>query len=379
LSVRPKVLINALSARDGGGQTYLLNLIKYYNRKDLDVIFLLSEGSKFEIKNRDFKIHRVYSAASNPIFRSIWEFLFLPRLLYKMKIDVFFCPGGVVPKLLFHRCKIVTMFRNMIPFDEVQRKKYPFGFMRLRNWILSKVFLDSMGRSDLVIFISKFAKSVIQNKLKKPLKSSLLISHGVDFKEKDSDSYKIEALSDDEDFILYPSTIDVYKSQLEVVEAYSIALSKGLDLPKLLMAGSIQESNIGYSREVKNLIDSKNLSDRIILSGKVPYESMPNLYRNCNFVIYASKTENCPNILLEALSSGCLVLCSNIQPMPEFGEDAVIYFNPEDPADLALNIEKIFTDGFNRKLIKEKIPAVISKYSWKETADRTWRSLYELT
>ena len=86
--------------------------------------------------------------------------------------------------------------------------------------------LRSMQKADLVIFISQFARQVIQRNLTKSLNETILIPHGVDFNE-------LSALNDinhiiTEPYILYPSSLDNYKSQLEVVEAYSILSKKRL-------------------------------------------------------------------------------------------------------------------------------------------------------
>ena len=51
------------------------------------------------------------------------------------------------------------------------------------------------------------------------------------------------------------------------------------------------------------------------------------------------KVKNCPNILLEAMASGKAILCSNFNPMPEFGGKAVEYFDPSNIHDIAEKIK----------------------------------------
>jgi len=41
------------------------------------------------------------------------------------------------------------------------------------------------------------------------------------------------------------------------------------------------------------------------------------------------------NILVEAMASGLPIACSNRGPMPEVLGDAGVYFDPEDPHDIA--------------------------------------------
>jgi len=373
-----EVMINALSARGGGGQTYLINIIKYFKRKDLKLTILLTKGTNLEFENSEIEIYEAPSITRNPIIRQMWEISYLPLILFERKIDIFFCPGGVVPFVVYFKGKIVTMFRNMLPFDERQKRKYQFGFLRFRNWILSKIMLFSMQRADLVIFISKFAESVIQEKIQNPLKNSVLIPHGVDFTDKPSKGLSFDFLARNEEYILYPSSIDLYKSQLEVIKAYSVLINEGNFLPKLILAGSIN-ANKSYTKKVNNLISKNNLEDRIILSGNVPYDLMPSLYKNAQFVIYASQTENCPNILLEALSCNCLILCSNLDPMPEFAQNSVLYFDPNNIQELMNQLKKILRKEVDEEGLKKNIPDIIKNFSWEDCANTTWTSISNLT
>ena len=69
---------------------------------------------------------------------------------------VHFPPRQICKECHGREFKTVTMFRNMMPFDRQQRQKYPFGWMRMRNWILERTMLRSMLSADLVIFIDIF-------------------------------------------------------------------------------------------------------------------------------------------------------------------------------------------------------------------------------
>ena len=129
-----EVMINALSARSGGGQTYLINIIKYFKRKDLKLTILLTQGTDLKFENSEIEIYEAPSITRNPIIRQMWEIVFLPWILFDRKIDIFFCPGGVIPFMVYFRGKIVTMFRNMLPFDEIQKSKYKFGLIKFRIW-----------------------------------------------------------------------------------------------------------------------------------------------------------------------------------------------------------------------------------------------------
>ncbi len=64
--------------------------------------------------------------------------------------------------------------------------------------------------------------------------------------------------------------------------------------------------------------------------------------------------------------------------MPEFGGDAVVYFDPSSPQDFADKIASFIDDqsAMDTLALKASERAVI--YDWKETAAQTWASLKEL-
>jgi len=369
------IMINAFALRGGGGQTHLIKIIQYLDKvRDFSVTVLLPHKSDLIFQRDDIEIIQVKWPVENPIMRTIWEIFYLPILLKKLKIDVLFCPGGLITTKVPKGVKSATMFRNMTPFDQNQLNGMPLNLDKIRNLILKRFMLRSMKKADLVIFISEFAEKTIKQHLATPLKKRVLIHHGVDFSknEAEEDISAVIKLP----YILYPSSIDVYKSQLEVIEAY-YSLSKKIDLPHLVLLGSL-EQNLDYVTQVRESIQIKGLQDKVVLAGKIDFKLMPTMYRQSSFIIFASQTENCPNILLEAMSSGKLILCSNFQPMPEFAKESVIYFNPQKPEDLTNNLEMVIkkedlVDYYSKKSLEES-----KAYSWEDTSHKTWKSLAEI-
>ena len=123
------------------------------------------------------------------------------------------------------------------------------------------------------------------------------------------------------DFILYPSMIQFYKNQIEVFKAYEIFIEKYPDGPNLLFVGKGDEN---YLKKLEKCIGNSKYSNRVKILKNVTFEQMPTLYKKSKFIIFASMSENCPNILLESLSFGKAILCSKKYPMPE--EKNVLYF-----------------------------------------------------
>lgn len=372
------VLINGLSARRGGGKTYLYNLLSclpsQYESDDILLLLPTSFSLGSGTIHPTIRVRQVDT--DNPLYRIFYEFFWIPLLLRKLRPEVYFSPGGLLLGMTSGPWKSVTMFRNMIPFDVVERKKYPIGYMRFRNWLLSKLLLKSMMKADLMIFISKFACSVIRALEPNGIQNFAIIPHGVgqNFHELGINTPNKEEFIPKEEYIFYPSIIDVYKSQYEVVDAIADLKQRGVEVPQVLLAGELYGA---YGAKIQKKIDALGLASDVRLLGPIPYEQMPSFYKHAEFVLFASKSENCPNILLEALASGCAVACSNIMPMPEFAQDAAVYFDPAAPRDIARAIEELVQDPVKRASLKSKSKRVAKRYSWEQSASQTWHALFE--
>jgi glycosyltransferase involved in cell wall biosynthesis len=314
---------------------------------------------------------------SNPFIRTLWERFFFPQLLKQLKIEILFCPGGSVSSGVPKSCKVITTFQNMMPFDFLQRKKYPLGYMRFRNWILEKKLLKSMIRSDLVIFISEYAKSVIEKRSHGKIKKSVIIPHGVNPKFKSDPCNQLTPPSwlPENGYLLYVSILDVYKAQVEVVEAYALLKSRKRNIPKLLLIGPEYGP---YGQKVRQAIAKNNLTDDVIIIGAIKNSELPAVYQNAHINIFASETENCPFILLEALAAGRPLLVSSKPPMPEFAGDAVIYFNPGVPSELATQLEIVLDDSNLRDKLSAKALERSNIYNWEQAAMKTWQAFENL-
>lgn len=376
---RVRVFINALSARQGGGQTYLVNLLKYIPDEcnNLDIVVLAPDSLKLPSDYPHLTRIHINWPVENPFLRAIWEKFYLPKLLRQLGTQILFCPGGVIGTRPPEGCKSVTMFRNMIPFDPTQRRKFPFGYIRARLWILQKVMLRSMLQADLVIFISEFAKNVIEKYTHKPLSKAVVIHHGISphFRNTANNSLPRPKWLTTDDYFLYVSILDVYKAQMEVVQGYALLKQRRNTKEKLILAGP---ENPDYGQRLRAEIDLLGLKNDVLLVGAIPYDQLPAIYQHAKINIFASECENCPNILLEALGAGRPLFASNRPPMPEFGGDAAVYFDPAQPDMLAERIATVIDDPSKMSDLSSKAKIRAMQYQWDETASKTWKAILEL-
>ena len=368
-----RIFIDALSARDGGGVTYIKNLFSSLpNNKNIKIYILIQNNFDLKVTDSRITIIRGFYLLNNPIIRFFWQVFYLKILLKKLKINKFFVPGGITLTKVTKNCETFILFRNMLPFDKDQLKRYPLSLFKIKLLITKLLILKSLNKASSVIYISNFGKNFINENYSNIKHKYTIIPHGIDKKfYAKQKSTKINFLNFGK-YILYVSRLEYYKNQLELIKAFARLIKKiNFDL-KLILVGP---KNTEYGKKILSYLLKNNLYKKVILLGNVDHNELPNLYKNAEINVFLSEVENCPNILLEALSSKKPVLCSNKQPMIEFGGDAPFYCNPRDIKEIE---ERLYTIFFNENLSKKKAINGLNRsqlFSKDKSVSKTWKFL----
>ena len=373
-----RILINALSARLGGGQTYLRNLLLHAPQGEWKLFVLCPDN--FDFSSLPPNVERINLNVSllNPYRRAVWESFNLGRLARRLGVEVLFSPGGLLPNIgLSATLKTVVTFQNMLPYDHLQRRRYPPGMRRIRDWLLERGLSSAMRKADLVIFISKYAAGYIKSHLSGINGRSVVIPHGIDAKFMADAQAPLPRPSSlpAGDYFLYVSFVDFYKSQIEVVRAFAKLKQAGKSSGSLILVGAGYPP---YQAALRAEISRLNLDGEVLLCGNLPHEELPALYQNAKLNIFASRTENCPNILLEMMASGRPALVSNYGPMPEFAADTVFYFDPANPDQLAERWAEALGNFTIAEDLARRAQARVANSCWNNTAKDTWRAISEL-
>lgn len=372
---RRRIFINGMNALQGGGQTYLLNLLQELP-PNADIFVLLPDALKEKFPAQaGLEVITVGRWNANPLRRVIWENLYLPKMLKRLKIDIYFSAGGLFP-LAPLPCKKVSAFRNMLPFSIVDRQRFPWGYKRFRYAALKVLLSRAFQRADVVIFISHYAKKVIDQVLPQRAGSSVVIYHGVGEQYRCAPGQPpVSASKLDYEYVLYVSILNVYKCHLEVVQAWADLRKRRLTKEKLVLVGP---EYAPYAKQVRALIDSLGLKDEVQLIGNVPYAELPSYYHHAKVNLFASTCENCPNILLEALASGRPVICSNVEPMPEIAQGSARLFSPFDPAEITEALIEVLDHPERAEAMGKAASQRAAEFSWAKTRAETWKTLTTL-
>ncbi|EMI66266.1 glycosyltransferase family 4 protein [Leptospira noguchii] len=294
-----------------------------------------------------------------PIY-SFSEFLGHPWMNQMDFLDI---PHFNAPLIYLHK-SIVTI-HDLIPF---RMKKFHSSFVK--RIYMQIVFRLIRSFSKKVVSVSEHTTMDLESVFGFSKEETKLIYNGIDHS------------------VFYPATTSEKKNFLKkynLKEGYllSVGIGKGhknlnlvLDVLKTLWNSKLLKTKLvlgGTSGKIPDYLQSYTIGyeDQILPIKRLNLDELRCLYSCAGLLIFPSKYEGFGFPPLEAQACGCPVISSNATVMPEILQDSVLYFSPEDQADLE-NLLKDFLK--NRSSMKKLIPKGkknSARFSWKKASSET--------
>ena len=131
------------------------------------------------------------------------------------------------------------------------------------------------------------------------------------------------------------------------------------------------------SNALEKTAQELGLGRRFILTGLVGKKELSTLYRRAQIFVSPSFSEGFGLPGLEAMASGCPVVCSDIEVFREIYGQGPLFFDPHSSKDLA---EKVLSIVEDKHLRENRIKLgfnQVGKYSWRKTAEETLKIYQE--
>jgi glycosyltransferase involved in cell wall biosynthesis len=370
-----RIGIDASNLRLGGGVTHLVEILRsgdpsVHGIEEVLVWAGAETHAKLEPKPWLRSVHEPMLDRALP-FRLYWQGVVLPRLARK-HCDLLFVPGGRSGRAFR---PVVTMSRNLLPFEIGESNRYGISRMRGKFLLLRLAQTRSFRQADGVIFLNENARQVVMSWVEYLHGNWTIIPHGVSHqflhpprKQEPLVNYSVEQPLR----LLYVSVIDLYKHQWNVVEGVSKLRHSGLPI-HLDLVGSAYPPAL---KRLRNAMDTLDPSGEFIhYHGHVPYTQLPSFYHRADVFVFASSCENMPNILLEAMAAGLPIACSDRGPMPALLGDAGEYFDPEKPTEIARALQQLVENSERREQFAGLAFRRSQEYSWERCAQQTFAFL----
>lgn len=165
-------------------------------------------------------------------------------------------------------------------------------------------------------------------------------------------------------FILFVGNRERYKNFINLIKAYSNS-NFLIENYKIVCFGggdfSKKETETFEKLKVSNKIFYKNGDDK----------ALEKTYREASLYISLSLHEGFGLTLLEAVKSGCPVVCSNIEVFKETLKNSCIFVNPKNIKHIQTGIEKVLKSKSLQKKLLKRGNQKVKRFSWKNCAENT--------
>jgi len=377
-----KIIIDATYSPSGGALTQVINMVEEFNSiKGIELVIYSKESNKeiFSKFSNEIIISRM--AGISIFSRIFWCQFILPLYLLKSKGSILFCPGNFSP--IFSPIKTVVWIGTIGPFFKDFYSGFPL-FDKLKLYANKFLMIASSKTADAVIFESFFTKKMFVDQYDFLEKKGHVINIGLDdyFTYRQTNKItldqKLKNLIGETKFILCVSHLYPYKNMINLLDSFKDVIDQFGDSINLVVAGSMDYDS--YNNRILKHIDKLKLNNNVILLGIVDKRELKYLYYNCDFLVFPSPYENFAYTLVEAMSCGTAIACSNTTAMPESCKDAAVYFNPLDKVDITNKMLLVLTNRMLKEALSQKSLLRIKELpSFGEATNMTYNIMKSIT
>jgi glycosyltransferase involved in cell wall biosynthesis len=168
----------------------------------------------------------------------------------------------------------------------------------------------------------------------------------------------------DSPFILAVGNLQPRKNLQRLTVAFRRLLADGFNSHRLVLVGNDAFHSSQFRAEVQDLIQSGQLA----LTGYVPEEDLPALYREAGVFVYPSLYEGFGLPILEAMACGTPVVTSNTSSMPEVAGDAALLVDPVQTDQIQHALSSIISQAELAVQLSERGRQRAKQFTWASTA-----------
>lgn len=363
-----KIGIDARLWSESGVGTYTKNLIKNLQSIDSKNTYILFSNKKNideineEITSLNFK-----TVLCNISWHSLSEQINFPKLLNSYDLDLMHFTYYSIP-IRYKKPYVITIHDLIIYHHPTGKAStLPLPLFKFKHAAYKKIIKKAATNAHSIITPTNYVKKDVEKTLHITSSKIHTIHEGVE--KHDKEDKQPQGLEDivSSNFFLYVGNAYPHKNVKNLLKAF-IAFKKNHHDAKLVLVG--REDH--FYKKLK-----QNITKDLIILHNIDNKQLTTLYKHAIALVHPSLAEGFGLTPLEAMTAGCVVLASNIDPIKEVCQEKAVYFDPNDAKSITKKMEWIYNlDKTTKKQYREKGQKHSQKYSWEQMAKKTLE-LYE--
>lgn len=294
------------------------------------------------------------------IYRRIWNIVPIPYSdLYRNGADAAIFFNYIVPPHI--KGHVLTFIHDMTYL----RCPETMAAKNLRR--IEKNIQYSVERSSRVLTISAFSKGEIAELLGVPAEKISVVYPAPSLQPGTADfGVCCQKWGLHRPYLLYVGTIEPRKNLARLLRAFALLKEKYRIPHQLVLAGGRGWRDEEIFQTVKEI----NCKEDVLFTGYVSAGEKNALYQKADVFMFPSLYEGFGIPPLEAMSSGCPVVCANAASLPEAAGEAAELVDPLEEESIAEGIWRVLSDAAYARSLEEKGYLQAKKYTWEASAKR---------
>ena len=305
--------------------------------------------------------------ARHPLLFWIWFDFQIPKILKKYKADLFLSPDGYL--------SLHTKVPQLAVIHDINFVHRPDDL----PWLIEKYynfFFPRFARiAKRIATVSFYSKEDIARSFKISYDKIDVVYDGINqIFEPLSEQEKItvrQKYTDGAEYFLFVGALHPRKNVSGLLNAFDSFKADTANNIKLIIVGG----EMHKTSDIFETYENMRYKNDVVFSGRVSNSELHDIFGAALALTFVPFFEGFGIPVVEAMSAGVPVICSNTTSIPEVGGNAVIYADPMKIDQITDAMLKLANDKELRKELIEKGFEQKNKFSWDETAHLLWESI----
>lgn len=302
--------------------------------------------------------------ARHPFLYYIWFEWSIPRILKKIKADVFLSPDAYL--------SLKTKVPSIPVFHDLNFEHYPNDLPVLEKKYYRYFFPRYARKATQIVTVSEFSKKDIMNLYDIPADKISVVYNGaneafVPISDKLKEETR-EKLTGGAPYFIFVGALHPRKNLTRLFQAFDYFKEHHKTDIKLVVVGNKKF----WTKEIQEAYESMRNQDEVIFSGRMPGDQLHLAVASALAMTYVSYFEGFGIPIIEAYRCDTPVLTSNVTSMPEVAGEAAVLIDPFSVKSIATGLETIAFDPEKREelIIKGRKRAL--DFTWQQSANQLW-------
>ena len=305
----------------------------------------------------------------HPLLWKVWFEYSIPRILRKLKADVFLSFDG--------HCSITTDTPTVLVLHDLAYLHYPEEIADNVLQFYQKYIPQYIDKAQHIVSVSEHGRQdLLQQFPKVSITQVSVVGNGCRSIFKPLSVSAVKQVRDQytngQPYFFFVGAVQPRKNISRLIEAFDTFAVNHPDI-NLLIAGR----SAGKKDRIKLSYEQSNYKERIQFLGFVEDEVMAKLMASSAALVYPSLFEGFGVPVLEAMHCEVPIITSQDSSMSEVAGEAALLIDPEHTASIANAMSEIIEHPIRGKELVKAAKTQRNKYDWNLAAEKMYTILKE--